>query len=255
MAIRSDKNDKLLPARRPLRRRAGQAHRRRLRRIRAARRQERHPGRARSSRGGVPQARLRRACTSSSPASRRPRMFIAQEPLPVLNGRVTGIGRRAALHQPSASPAPRSRSTRSTPRPASARSRAGASQDDRRRRLVRALRRRPTPTTSSCSRMAGQPVTHTYRSPFLRSSDVVHLRPGAFAKGDETGGRRRDHEPAARLFRRRPRQVHRSTARCRPASTTACPASRSASSPFDAQRAHGAGGVQQRDSSRPAPGP
>src|SRR3954464_3722943 len=34
-------------------------------------------------------------------------------------------------------------------------------------------------------RMAGQPVTHTYRSPFLRSSDVVHLRPEPFAKADE----------------------------------------------------------------------
>jgi hypothetical protein len=34
-------------------------------------------------------------------------------------------------------------------------------------------------------RMAAQPVTHTYRSPFLRASDVVHLRPGVFAKGDE----------------------------------------------------------------------
>src|SRR5204863_115296 len=34
-------------------------------------------------------------------------------------------------------------------------------------------------------RMAGQPITHTYRSPFLRSSDVVHLRPEQFAKADE----------------------------------------------------------------------
>lgn len=34
-------------------------------------------------------------------------------------------------------------------------------------------------------KMEGQPTTHTYRSPFLRSSDVVHLRPQPFAKGDE----------------------------------------------------------------------
>jgi pimeloyl-ACP methyl ester carboxylesterase len=34
-------------------------------------------------------------------------------------------------------------------------------------------------------RVRDQPVTHTYRSPFLRSSDVVHLRPQPFAKGDE----------------------------------------------------------------------
>ena len=37
-------------------------------------------------------------------------------------------------------------------------------------------------------RMSAQPVTHTYRSPFLRSSDVVHLRPAQFAKGDEGAG-------------------------------------------------------------------
>ena len=37
-------------------------------------------------------------------------------------------------------------------------------------------------------RMEGQPTTHIYRSPFLRSSDVVHLRPQPFAKGDETAG-------------------------------------------------------------------
>ena len=36
--------------------------------------------------------------------------------------------------------------------------------------------------------MAGQPVTHTYRSPFLRSSEVVHLRPEPFAKADEGAG-------------------------------------------------------------------
>ena len=34
-------------------------------------------------------------------------------------------------------------------------------------------------------KMEGQPTTHTYRTPFLRSSDVVHLRPQPFAKGDE----------------------------------------------------------------------
>jgi triacylglycerol lipase len=33
--------------------------------------------------------------------------------------------------------------------------------------------------------MTGQPITHTYRAPFLRSSDVVHLRPEPFVKADE----------------------------------------------------------------------
>ena len=36
--------------------------------------------------------------------------------------------------------------------------------------------------------MQGLPTTHTYRSPFLRSSDVVHLRPQPFGKGDEGAG-------------------------------------------------------------------
>ena len=36
--------------------------------------------------------------------------------------------------------------------------------------------------------MAGEPITHIYRSPFLRSSDIVHLRPQPFGKGDEGAG-------------------------------------------------------------------
>jgi len=36
--------------------------------------------------------------------------------------------------------------------------------------------------------MPGQPITHTYRSPFLRSSEVVHLRPEPFAKADDGAG-------------------------------------------------------------------
>lgn len=36
--------------------------------------------------------------------------------------------------------------------------------------------------------MPGQPITHIYRSPFLRSSDIVHLRPQPFDKGDEGAG-------------------------------------------------------------------
>jgi len=36
--------------------------------------------------------------------------------------------------------------------------------------------------------MPGQPITHTYRSPFLRSSEVVHLRQEPFTKADEPAG-------------------------------------------------------------------
>ena len=36
--------------------------------------------------------------------------------------------------------------------------------------------------------MPGQPVTHTYRSPFLRGCDDLDLRPQPFAKGDDQAG-------------------------------------------------------------------
>jgi pimeloyl-ACP methyl ester carboxylesterase len=34
----------------------------------------------------------------------------------------------------------------------------------------------------------GHAITHIYRSPFPRSSDIVHLRPASLAKGEETAG-------------------------------------------------------------------
>jgi len=34
----------------------------------------------------------------------------------------------------------------------------------------------------------GHAITHIYRSPFPRSSDIIHLRPADFAKGDATAG-------------------------------------------------------------------
>jgi pimeloyl-ACP methyl ester carboxylesterase len=37
-------------------------------------------------------------------------------------------------------------------------------------------------------KIEGQPTTHTYRNSFLRSTDVVHLRPQPIAKGDEAAG-------------------------------------------------------------------
>ena len=162
-------------------------------------------------------------------------MFIAQEPLPVLNGKVTGIA-DGALHQLAV---------------------AGAEVEiyevdakTGERKSSVAVHRKTTGEDGMWGpyigrsdmnyefvlRMSAQPVTHTYRSPFLRSSDVVHLRPGAFAKGDE-GGRGRGHEPAARLFRRRPRQVLARRQDAAPASTTACPAPRPASSPSTPSRA------------------
>ena len=114
-------------------------------------------------------------------------MFIAQEPLPVLNGKVTGIAEGSYTNLPVA----------------------GAEVDifevDAKtgdRKSAVAMHRKTTGVDGVWGpfvgrsdsyyefvlTMAAQPITHTYRSPFLRSSDVVHLRPGIFAKGDESAG-------------------------------------------------------------------
>ena len=114
-------------------------------------------------------------------------MFIAQEPLPILNGRVTGMTEGAYTNIAAA----------------------GAeveifevdSKSGERKSAV-ALHRKTTgedgvwgPFVGRADayyefvlHMPGLPTTHTYRSPFLRSSDVVHLRPQPFAKADEGAG-------------------------------------------------------------------
>jgi hypothetical protein len=111
-------------------------------------------------------------------------MFIAQEPLPVLNGRVTGIadgtytnlavaGAEVEIYEVAAktgerkSTAPLHRKT--------------TGEDG----VWGPFVGRADAYYEFVLAMAAQPITHTYRSPFLRSSDVVHLRPGVFAKGDE----------------------------------------------------------------------
>ena len=168
--------------------------------------------------------------TSSSPARPPARCSSPRSRKPTLNGRVTGMA--DGLYTNLAGRRRRRRNLRGRSQDRRAQdAAAGASQDDRRRRPVGAVHRAArTPTYEFVLHMAGQPITHTYRSPFLRSSDVVHLRPEPFAKADEARGLCRGDEPAARLFRRRSRQVHRSTARCRPASATACPPCRPAGS-------------------------
>jgi pimeloyl-ACP methyl ester carboxylesterase len=114
-------------------------------------------------------------------------MFITQEPLPVLNGKVTGIadstytnlavaGADVEIYEVDAktgerkSAAPVHRKTTG---------------DDG---MWGPFVGRSEAYYEFVLRMPAQPVTHTYRSPFLRSSDVVHLRPGVFAKGDEAAG-------------------------------------------------------------------
>jgi pimeloyl-ACP methyl ester carboxylesterase len=114
-------------------------------------------------------------------------MFIAQEALPVLNGKVTGIADDLYTNLPVA----------------------GAEVEIYEVDAHTGERRSPQPlhrkTTGEDGvwgpfvgrseafyefvlHMTAQPTTHIYRSPFLRSSDVVHLRPGSFAKGDEGAG-------------------------------------------------------------------
>ena len=114
-------------------------------------------------------------------------MFIAQEPLPVLNGKVTGIADGVYTNLPVAGAEVEIYEV-------------DAKTGDRKSSV--AVHRKTTgedgvwgPYVGRSDmnyefvlRMSAQPVTHTYRSPFLRSSDVVHLRPAQFAKGDEGAG-------------------------------------------------------------------
>jgi triacylglycerol lipase len=115
-------------------------------------------------------------------------MFIAQEPLPVLNGRATGIadgglytnlpvaGADVEIYEVDAKTGERKAAT-----PAH---RKTTGEDG----VWGPFIGRAEAYYEFVLHMAAQPVTHTYRSPFLRSSDVVHLRPAQFAKGDDHAG-------------------------------------------------------------------
>jgi pimeloyl-ACP methyl ester carboxylesterase len=114
-------------------------------------------------------------------------MFITQEPLPVLNGRVTGIadgvytnlavgGAEVEIYEVDA---------RTGERKSTAPAHRKTTAEDG---IWGPFIGRSDAYYEFVLHMAAQPITHTYRSPFLRSSDVVHLRPGVFAKGDETAG-------------------------------------------------------------------
>jgi pimeloyl-ACP methyl ester carboxylesterase len=113
--------------------------------------------------------------------------FIVQEPLPTLNGKVTGIADEFYTNLPVAGADvevwevdPRTGERKS--------------QQPQHRKTTAAdgmwgpFVARSEAAYEFVLRMAAQPVTHTYRSPFHRSSDVVHLRPAPFAKGDEGAG-------------------------------------------------------------------
>lgn len=114
-------------------------------------------------------------------------MFIAQEPLPVLNGKVTGIteglytniavaGAEVEIHEVE----PRTGERKSPV----AVHRKTTGEDGQWGPFIG----RSDAYYEFVLRVAGQPTTHTYRSPFLRSSDLVHLRSQPFAKSDEGAG-------------------------------------------------------------------
>lgn len=121
--------------------------------------------------------------TGKAPGS----MFIAQEPRPVLNGKVTGIAE--GVYTNIAASGAEVEIFEVDPRTGD-------------RLSAVALHRKTTGEDGVWGpfigrsdayyefvlHMPGQPTTHTYRSPFLRSSDVVHLRPQPFAKVDEGAG-------------------------------------------------------------------
>lgn len=115
-------------------------------------------------------------------------LFIANEPLPVLNGRVTGIapdggytnlpvaGAEVEIHEVDPHTG-----ERKSPKPAHQKTTGADGQWG------------PFIGHSEANyefvlTMPGQPVTHTYRSPFLRGCDFIDLRPQPFGKGDDQAG-------------------------------------------------------------------
>ena len=121
--------------------------------------------------------------TGKPPAS----MFIAQEPLPTLNGKVTGIAETTYTNLAVAGAEveifevdPKTGDRRS----AVALHRKTTGEDG----VWGPFVGRSDAYYEFVLRIENQPTTHTYRSPFLRSSDVINLRPQPFAKADEGAG-------------------------------------------------------------------
>jgi triacylglycerol lipase len=116
-----------------------------------------------------------------------PTLFIAQEPLPVLNGRVTGIAGDlyTNLSVPDAEveiyEVDQKTGERRSPQPIHRKTTGG---DGRWGPFIG----RSDMHYEFVLRMSGHPITHVFRPPFLRSSEVIHLRPVRFAKGDEAAG-------------------------------------------------------------------
>lgn len=114
-------------------------------------------------------------------------MFIAQEQLPTLNGKVTGIvdGAYSNIAVAGAEVEIFDVDPRTGERKSAVALHRKVTGDDG---VWGPFIGRADAYYEFVLRVSGQPTTHTYRSPFLRSSDVVHLRPQPLAKADEGAG-------------------------------------------------------------------
>jgi triacylglycerol lipase len=115
-------------------------------------------------------------------------LFIGQEPLPVLNGKVTGIAADGTYTNLAVAGAdvevhdvdPRT-GDRKGPKPAHKKTTGADGQWG-------PFIGRSDACYEFVLAMPGQPITHTYRSPFLRGCDFIDLRPQPFGKGDDQAG-------------------------------------------------------------------
>lgn len=114
------------------------------------------------------------------------RLNVTGEPAPALNGRVTGLTAGVYDNQPVSGATvevfavdPKTGARRG---PAAHRKVTGADG------AWGPFRGSPAAAYEFVVTVAGQPITHIYRSPFPRGSDVIHLRPATFVKDDETAG-------------------------------------------------------------------
>ena len=115
-------------------------------------------------------------------------LFIANEPLPVLNGRVTGIASDGAYTNLPVTGAdveiydvdPRTGERKSN----SPMHKKTTGADG----MWGPFIGHSDASYEFVLTMQGQPITHTYRSPFLRGCDFIDLRPQPFGKGDDQAG-------------------------------------------------------------------
>jgi hypothetical protein len=112
------------------------------------------------------------------------RVDIAAEPAPMLNGRVTGVTAGVYDNQPVAG---------ATVEVYVVDPKTGVRQGQPAHRKTTGadgqwgpFRASPVAAYELVVAAPGQPITHIYRSPFPRGSDVIHLRPAILAKDDDS---------------------------------------------------------------------